>query len=58
MQFWAGFSDDRIDTRYVDTGFGGKGVGETRMPMLFVTKADAKKQYEDVRKVEIRVIGK
>ena len=58
MQFWAGFQNDRIDTCLVDTGWGGKGASETRMPMLFVTKTEAKKRYEDVRKVEIRVIGR
>jgi hypothetical protein len=58
MQYWAGFQDDRIDTRHVNTGWGGKGASESRMPMLFISKAEAREQYEDVRKVEVRVVSK
>jgi hypothetical protein len=57
-QFWAGFVGDKIDKREVDTGFGGYGEGHTRVPMLFTNRTNARKEYVDVRKVEIRIVSK
>ena len=62
-QFWAGFVDGVLDTREIDTGWGGFGgeinkVGRTRAPMLFTSRKDARNRYSDVRKVEVRVVNK
>ena len=57
-QYWAGFVDDKIDTREVDIGFGGWGETLQRLPALFVSKHEAKINYQDVRKVEVRVVSK
>ena len=57
-QFWAGFSKGKIDTEITDTGWGGLGVAFVRMPMLFTRRADARARYEDVRKVEVRIVSK
>lgn len=57
-QFWAGFCDGHIHTDEVDTGFGGKGVTIVRMPKLFTSRTNARREYEDVRKVEVRVVSK
>lgn len=56
MEFWAGFTDDKIHVRRVDTGFGGYGNKETSVPTLFASKADAEKEYRDVRLVEVRIV--
>jgi hypothetical protein len=53
---WAGFSDGAIDIREVDTGFGGFGNETIPVPALFKSKAMARREYEDVRKVEIREV--
>ncbi len=57
-QFWAGYIEDKIDTREVDTGWGGWGVGKCRLPAIFTSRAEARQQYKDVRKIEVRVVGK
>ncbi|MES2030805.1 MAG: hypothetical protein V4477_16620 [Pseudomonadota bacterium] len=59
MRLWAGFVDGRIDTRDLDTGFGGFGrYGYRLMPAVFTSKRSAREQYEDVREVEIKEVGK
>ncbi len=57
-KFWAGFTDDKLAIREIDTGFGGfgSGDGKHRAPMLFPSRAAARKEYQDVRPVEVRVI--
>ena len=57
-KFWAGFCEDKLAIREIDTGFGGfgSGDGKLRAPALFPSKAAARKQYQDVRLVEVRVI--
>ena len=61
-QFWAGFVEDKLYTSVIDTGFGGfddpNGSGRVRAPSLFTARADARKQFEDVRKVEVRVVSR
>lgn len=59
LHFWGGFVDDKLDKRIIDTGFGGFGAdGARRMPALFINRCDARQQYQDVRKVEIRIVSK
>jgi hypothetical protein len=57
-QFWGGFVNDRLHTGEVDAGFGGFGLSRVRVPMMFTSKANAQAHYEDVRKVEVRVVSK
>lgn len=56
-QFWAGMSDGKIAREIVADGFGSPSH-ERRIPALFTTKAQALEQYQDVRKVEVRIISK
>jgi hypothetical protein len=58
MQYWAGFVGDRLDTREVDTGFGGWGDHRVRSPAIFTSKEAARKEYQDVRKIEVRVVSR
>jgi hypothetical protein len=56
-QFWGGFVDDKLDVREIDTGFGGWGRDGMRpSPALFLSKASARQQYEDVRRVNVSVV--
>lgn len=53
-QFWGGFVDGKLDVCTVDTGFGGFGKDAFRkVPALFPSRALAKEQYEDVRRVNL-----
>jgi hypothetical protein len=55
--FWGGFCDDRLDLRRVNSGFGGiQSDGWVTWPAIFTSKKAARQQYEDVRKIEIRVL--
>lgn len=55
--YWAGFIGDRIVIDRRDTGWGGYGNdGFREAPALFVTRREAREQFEDVRKVEIREV--
>jgi hypothetical protein len=56
MKFWAGFVEGKIHVRTVDSGFGGWGNSFTEQPALFKTKDEARKEYEDVRHVEIKFL--
>jgi hypothetical protein len=57
-QFWAGFLNDKLHVRDTDDGQGGWACGHHMAPALYTTRAEARTRYEDVRKVEIRVVGK
>ena len=59
-QFWGGFVGDKLDTREVDTGWGGfgSGDGKKRMPAIFTSRVKARSEYQDVRKIEVRVVGR
>ena len=53
--FWGGFVDGKLDVTPVDMGWGGFGTGDiVQLPCIFRTKADAKKKYQDVRKLEVK----
>ena len=56
MFAWAGFNSDRIDVFDVDDGWGGFGQGRTDMPCIYRTRKEARKRFQDVRKVEIREV--
>lgn len=51
--FWAGYSDGKLMLDDVDTGFGGFGENTTKMPAIFLTRAAARREYHDVRKVKV-----
>lgn len=52
---WAGFTDGRLDVIEVDAGWGGYGNGDrVKVPAIFSTKKEARKKYEDVRRVSIQ----
>ncbi len=51
---WGGFVGGKLDWNANDTGFGGFGVGLVSMPALFKTRKEARREYQDVRRVEIR----
>lgn len=48
---WGGFVDERLHFDEIDDGFGGS--NKRLSPALFLTKKEALKQYQDVRKVKI-----
>lgn len=50
---WAGFSDGKLHAQLVDNGWGGFGNEKHPGLAIFLTRAEAKKQYRDVRKIEI-----
>jgi len=54
-EFWAGFSDNRLDVREIDDGFGGWGEGKRKSPMLFTSYSAARREYRDVRKVAVKM---
>lgn len=51
MRAWAGYLDGKLHWDIVDDFFGGKNI--TKRPAIFTNKRHAKKQYHDVRRVEI-----
>jgi hypothetical protein len=54
-RLWGGFCDNKLDIREMDTGFGGFGSGDgmRRLPAIFTSRKEARKEYEDVRPIEI-----
>ena len=50
---WGGFTSDKLHADLVDMGFGGFGQSKQASLAVFLTRAEAKKQYQDVRKIEI-----
>jgi hypothetical protein len=57
-QFWAGFVEGKLHMRHVDDEHGGADHGYHLAPAIFPRKRDAESRFEDVRKVEVRVISK
>ena len=54
---WGGFVDDKLDVRVTSVGFGGWESLETHWaPAVFKSRAEARRQYQDVRRVEIREV--
>jgi hypothetical protein len=53
---WVGFQEGRPDYRMIDTGWGGWGEGGYRTIIVFTDKARARREYEDVRRMELRLI--
>lgn len=56
---WGGFVDGRLDMPYMDDGFVEFGVGSNgwgKRFALFTSQDRARKQYQDVRPIEIREI--
>ena len=49
--YWAGYCDGRLDETL-------EFHHENRVASIFLRKKDAKEQYQDVRKVEIREVKK
>jgi len=58
-RLWGGFCDNALHVYEMDTGFGGFGISEgmARMPAIFTSRNKARKQYQDVRRIEIRELG-
>lgn len=54
-QFWGGFLDGKLHT--FRTHVGGLRGRSYRLPALYTDKAEARRDYDDVRKVEVRVVG-
>lgn len=55
--FWAGFVEGKLDITETSIGFGGWDQGPTHLaPVLFKTRREALQQYEDVRRVEVRIV--
>lgn len=58
-KFWAGFEGGKIAELSVDMGWGGYGTGDLiEAPMLFTTRREARKKFQDVRRVEVRELPK
>lgn len=53
MKVWGGFQGGKLDIRLVDSGFGGWGNSFTKAPAIFMSREDARREYQDVRPVEI-----
>ena len=50
LQYWAGFVDDKLAETLELYG------DRLKMPAIYIRKSDAKVMYEDVRKVEVKII--
>lgn len=48
---WAGFQAGQLDYQHVDDGWGGS--NHRWAPALFRNRNDARRQYQDVRKVRV-----
>lgn len=53
-KLWGGFTDGKIGLTLVDDFFDGKNLRDT--PAIFLTRTEARKQYKDVRQVEIHEV--
>ena len=52
MILYGGFSDGKLHWQEIDDGWGGTNWRKT--PALFKTRQEARVQYRDVRKIEIK----
>lgn len=50
---WGGFVDGKLHAVLIDSGFGGFGQQKHPALAVFLTRTEARKQYQDVRKIEI-----
>lgn len=51
---WAGFESGKLCVIEVDAGWGGYGTGDhVKIPAIFSTRKEARKKFEDVRRVTI-----
>lgn len=55
-KMWGGFTDNKLDFRIVDDGWGGWGQRRRTMPALFTNRREARRQYEDVRRIELEEV--
>lgn len=55
-QFWGGFIGGKLDVRTVDEGFGGWGQERHDEPALYTSRWQARRHYEDVRRVNVSLI--
>lgn len=55
IKCYGGFSEGKLDWLTVDDGFGGHNWRE--VPAIFKKRHPARVQYEDVRRIEIKVIA-
>jgi hypothetical protein len=55
--FWAGFGDGKLMVELADNGFGGWGKNFHRAPTLFTSREEARRQFDDVRKVEVCIVN-
>jgi hypothetical protein len=55
-KMWGGFSNGRLHRREVDDYWGG--VNRRQAHAIFTSYAEAKKQYHDVRRIEVRYYEK
>jgi hypothetical protein len=54
IKAWGGFLDGKLHVREIDTGFGGyQTTGFIETHAIFRTRTEARKQYEDVRRVSL-----
>lgn len=55
---WGGFAGGELGYMLVDTGFGVFGASTSiKVPAVFATKAKALTEFDDVRRIEIRVMN-
>jgi hypothetical protein len=48
---WGGFSNGKLDVLKIDDGFGGH--NERLVPAIFISHKEARRQYQDVRKIRM-----
>lgn len=51
VKWWGGFSGGRIDIHLMDDGWGGKNM--RRVPAIFTSYKEARRQYQDVRRIHV-----
>lgn len=54
IKAWGGFSSGRLDMREMDDKWGGE--NKRMVPAIFRNRKEARRQYQDVRRVEIRQV--
>jgi len=58
LRLWAGFVDGKLHMPLTDRGFGGWGVNREVQPAIFRQRWAARRMYQDVRAIEVRIIDK